>query len=155
MDVFTVARELYCGLRKKFAERIKRQSNIVRTSLESNYSVCLPLFPASIFFISLPLSFLPPFSPSLYFRTTIWPLVRGLYARYARRNYRLIICWSCESRSHGNASATIKRLKERVAGSFWRPTPPTPCEIFSYRQLNRSFRKGYPFFVLFTKNFIA
>lgn len=51
--------------------------------------------------------------------------MRSLCTRYARRNYRranyMLVMRFAYS---GNASTAIKRLKERVAGSFWWPTYP-------------------------------
>lgn len=108
MIAFTVARELL-----RFATlKESRQSNIVRTSLESNYSTTsfsrrhssLPFF--SFFPLSFSFFILgPPSGPSsTVFMHVMWGEITG----------GLITCWSCESHSRGNASTTIKRLRKRI-----------------------------------------
>ena len=90
-------------------------SNIVRTSLEQNYSVLAFPFPPS-FLVALFSFFIFSF---FHFRLPSGPSCVSLCTRYARRNYQrtnyMLVMRFAYSR---NASTTIKRLKERVAGSF-------------------------------------
>lgn len=98
--------ENYCGLRKN---RVSLTLYAHRLCL---ITACLPPFPAGIlrcifsFFLSLSFFILgPPSGPSsTVFMRVMWGEITG----------GLITCWSCGSRSRGNASTTIKRLKKRI-----------------------------------------
>lgn len=151
MVVFTVARELYCGLRRwKYQASVQHCTHIARGLI----TACLPPFPSVLLVsCSSPLSLPLPFSLPSFILGPSGPS-STIFTRVTRSEITggLIICWSCESRSRGNAPATIKRLKERVAGSFWRPTRRTPYEIFSYCRVSSvksviSERMRYHFFL--------
>lgn len=143
MIVFTVARRTIavCGTLKE-----SRHSNIVRTSLESNYKHAYLLFPPASFvafffsfFFSLSLSLF------LYFRATIWPPTIFMRVMWGEITGGLITCWSCESRSRGNASTKIKGLRRRIVlttDTLIRCKHLRFSHTPVYHQLNRSFRKG-------------